>query len=56
MTSIEGVAAAGTETRTATVTYYDTEDLRLARWGCRLCHAGGDGCVKNFGRMSLADS
>lgn len=49
LASIEGVAAAGTETRSATVTYYDTEDLRLARWGCRLCH-GGDGWTLMLGR------
>ena len=49
MTSIEGVAAAGTETSTATLTYFDTDDLRLARWGCQLCHAGGDGWILSFG-------
>jgi CHAD domain-containing protein len=39
-----GVVAArpGTTERLQTV-YYDTEDLRIVRWGCSLRHRGGEG-------------
>ncbi|TMD08654.1 MAG: CYTH and CHAD domain-containing protein [Chloroflexi bacterium] len=39
----DGVAAAPTEALRLETVYYDTPDLRLARWGCSLRHRAGEG-------------
>ena len=38
-----GVSAAKPEEMRLETTYYDTADLRLARWGCSLRHRAGEG-------------
>src|SRR4029077_5420406 len=40
---IEGVAVAPPETVRMETVYYDTPDLRLARWGVSLRHRAGEG-------------
>src|SRR5256714_14857229 len=40
---IEGVAVGPSETVRLETVYYDTPDLRLARWGVSLRHRAGEG-------------
>jgi len=40
---LDGVTAGPTTTRTLTAAYYDTADLRLARWGITVRHRDADG-------------
>lgn len=40
---LEGITAGPTTSRTLTAVYYDTADLRLARWGATVRHRDGDG-------------
>jgi len=40
---VEGVRAEARPARTLSAVYYDTADLRLARWGVSLRHRAGDG-------------
>jgi len=40
---VDGVTAGPTTTRTLTAAYYDTADLRLARWGITVRHRDADG-------------
>ena len=41
--AVAGASLGDVEERVIDDTYYDTADLRLARWGCTLRHRGGDG-------------
>ncbi len=41
--SLPGLTAMGSAHRYLEAVYYDTDDLRLARWGCRLGHRTGEG-------------
>ena len=40
---VDGVEAVAGEAQQFRTTYWDSEDLRLARWGCSLRHRGGEG-------------
>jgi inorganic triphosphatase YgiF len=40
---VDGLVAVRDEPRRFQTVYVDTEDLRLARWGCSLRHRGGQG-------------
>ena len=40
---LDGITAGPTTTRTLTAAYYDTTDLRLARWGITVRHRDADG-------------
>jgi CHAD domain-containing protein len=49
---IEGVAVAPPETVRMETVYYDTPDLRLARWGVSLRHRAGEGWTLKLSPMS----
>jgi len=40
---LDGYTASPLQARTLTTVYYDTDDLRLIRWGCSLRHRKGEG-------------
>jgi CHAD domain-containing protein len=40
---LDGYTASPVQARTLTTVYYDTDDLRLIRWGCSLRHRKGEG-------------
>ena len=40
---LDGYTASPVQAKTLTTVYYDTEDLRLIRWGCSLRHRRGEG-------------
>src|SRR5881398_1031872 len=52
---IEGVAVAPPETVRMETVYYDTPDLRLARWGVSLRRRAGEGWTLKLAPARLAD-
>ncbi|HSS62109.1 MAG TPA: CYTH domain-containing protein, partial [Candidatus Limnocylindrales bacterium] len=51
---IEGVAVGPSETVRLETVYYDTPDLRLARWGVSLRHRAGEGWTLKLGATPSA--
>jgi CHAD domain-containing protein len=50
--AIDGATLGAVEERLIVDTYYDTADLRLARWGCTVRYRQGDGWVVKIPRSS----
>ena len=53
---LDGFSAEGEGVQRFVTSYYDTQDLRLARWGCSLRYRTGDGWTVKLPATALSDT
>ena len=53
---LDGFSAEGEGVQRFVTSYYDTQDLRLARWGCSLRYRTGEGWTVKLPAAGLSDT